>query len=460
MAMMPGRDGVVRDIDEMLVWARQALHDGHHSDIAKHLDAAATLLEQIEQPAAAASVRALRSGIDGPPLNDHETAFYTALVDEQLQLLAREANGAAVIWPTELPQTLEELKERVAVGVLGDALGSRWVWRARRSASGRSLTPPRTSRRPSPCWRTPVTRAPPGYVPCTAISTSASVIMHADGRRRVRDLLQAPWQRERVAEPQLQPRWHVVVSALQQGELLKLRTTRTFTALTTVAAGTSLLLIVLDTTLFREHFDETTVRQLFTSEITGLFILVLGVMGMTGEWRHRTITSSVLAAPDRLRLLDAKLTSYAIAGALLSLIVTVMIMLVGTIILSLRNKTTLDIAALLDVLWRNLTVAAYYGAIGVCLGALLRNQAAALVGVLMVCFIVEPTLLEQVPKIGRLAPLVVAPDGLVRYDPTDAEGLPGGDDALQPAISGVVMLGWLAALYAIAGVLLRRRDLT
>jgi ABC-2 type transport system permease protein len=207
--------------------------------------------------------------------------------------------------------------------------------------------------------------------------------MHADGRRRVRDLLQAPWQRERVEEPQLQRRRHVVVSALLQGELLKLRTTRTFTALTAVAAGTSLLLIVLDTTLFRENFDETTVRQLLTSEITGLFILVLGVMGMTGEWRHRTITSSVLAAPNRLRLLGAKLTSYAIAGALLSLIVTVMIMLVGTIILSLRNKTTLDIAALLDVLWRNLTVAAYYGAIGVCLGALLRNQAAALVGVLM-----------------------------------------------------------------------------
>ena len=104
--------------------ASQALHDGHHSDVATHLDAAATLLEQIKHPTAAASVRALRSGIDGPPLNDHETAFYAALVDEHIQLLAREANGAAVIWPTQLPQTLEELKERVAVRVLGDALGS------------------------------------------------------------------------------------------------------------------------------------------------------------------------------------------------------------------------------------------------------------------------------------------------------------------------------------------------
>ena len=41
-------------------------------------------------------------------------------------------------------------------------------------------------------------------------------------------------------------------------------------------------------------------------------------------------------------------------------------------------------APLLDVLWRNLVVAAYLGAIGVCIGALLRNQVAAIVGVLLV----------------------------------------------------------------------------
>jgi ABC-type transport system involved in multi-copper enzyme maturation permease subunit len=247
--------------------------------------------------------------------------------------------------------------------------------------------------------------------------------------------------------------------ALLRGELLKLRTTRTFTALVGVALGMSLLVLVLTTTLWQKRFDETIVRDLFGDQLTGLFVLLLGVMGMAGEWRHGTIASSVLAAPDRLRLLAAKLISYAVAGAILSLIVTVAIMLVGTIILSIRNKTTLDLGALLDVLWRNLVAAAYLGALGVCLGALLRNQVAALVGVLIVASIVEPTLLEQVPKVGRFAPLVAAPSGLLRYDPTDGEGLPGGNDALGPALAGLVMLGWLAGLYAIGGVLLRRRDL-
>ena len=57
-------------------------------------------------------------------------------------------------------------------------------------------------------------------------------------------------------------------------------------------------------------------------------------MGMAGEWRHRTITSTVLAAPRRLRLLSAKTISYAVAGIAISLIVTVTIMAIGTVILS------------------------------------------------------------------------------------------------------------------------------
>ncbi len=243
------------------------------------------------------------------------------------------------------------------------------------------------------------------------------------------------------------------MSALLRAELLKLRTTRTFAALVGVAVGLSLIVILLST-LLQNEFDTDDVRLMFAGDFTGLFILLLGVMGMAGEWRHRTITSSVLAAPDRLKLLGAKLISYAVAGAVLSLIVTLTIMVVGTIILSMRDKTTLDAAELLDVLWRNLVGAAYLGAIGVCIGALLRNQVAALIGVLIVFMIVEPTLLGLVTEVGRFAPLQGAPSGLIGFD------IDGDNELLEPAVAGLVMIGWLSVLFAAAAALLRGRDLT
>ena len=244
------------------------------------------------------------------------------------------------------------------------------------------------------------------------------------------------------------------MSALLRAELLKLRTTRTFAALVGVAVLLSLLLLVLNA-LLRDEFDDDDLEALFAGDFTPLFILLLGIMGITGEWRHRTITSSVLAAPDRLRLLAAKLISYAVAGAVLSVVVTVTLMIVGTTILGMRDIPALDLTGLLDVLWRNLVGAAYLGALGVCLGALLRNQVVALVGVLIAFIIVEPALIGLVNDVGRYAPLQGAPAGLLGVGFDDDEDL-----LLAPAAAALVMAGWLTVLFAAAATLLRRRDLT
>ena len=198
------------------------------------------------------------------------------------------------------------------------------------------------------------------------------------------------------------------MSALLQAELLKLRTTRTFFALVGAALALSLLVVVLVSVLGGD-FTEKDVRDLFTADFTGLFIILLGVIGMAGEWRHRTITSTILAAPDRLRLLTAKMLSYAAAGVVLSLIVTLTIMVVGTVILSARGEETAAVSDLLDVLWRNLLVAGLLGALGVGIGAVIRNQIVAIVGVLFVSFVLEPTLIGLAEDYGRFGP----PTGLV-----------------------------------------------
>jgi ABC-2 type transport system permease protein len=244
------------------------------------------------------------------------------------------------------------------------------------------------------------------------------------------------------------------VRVLLKAEILKLRTTRTFLALVAAALVLSLLVVVL-TAILGDNFTEKDVKSLFTADFTGLFILLLGVMGMAGEWRHRTITGTVLAAPDRLRLLAAKVLAYAAAGAVLSLIVTLTIMLVGTIILSARGETTIGVGDLADVFWRNLLVAALLGALGVCIGGLLRNQVVAIVGILLFAFVVEPTLFGLAPDVAKFMPTQGAPSGIVHVDPfTDDTS-----NLLAPGVALLVMLGWIGLFFAAAGARLKRFDL-
>jgi len=239
------------------------------------------------------------------------------------------------------------------------------------------------------------------------------------------------------------------MTALLRAELLKLRTTRTFAALAGAALALSLLAVTLaaSTQNYAQHPGD--LQTLFTSDLTGAFILLLGAIGMTGEWRHRTITGSILAAPDRVRLLAAKTLAYALAGVVLSLGVTVAIMLTGTLILDGREQPTLDLAGLADLLWRNLAVAALLGALGVAVGALLRNQVATVVGLLIVGLALEPALFAEFPDVGRFGPLFGAPAGIL-----------GGDGALlAPGLAALVSIAWASATFASAAALLRRRDL-
>ena len=244
------------------------------------------------------------------------------------------------------------------------------------------------------------------------------------------------------------------MTSLLRGELLKLRTTRTFVALVGVTLALSLLVVVL-TTVLSNDIDPQDARELFSADFTGLFIMLLGVIGMAGEWRHKTITGTVLAAPNRLELMAAKMLAYAAAGVVLSLIVTATIMLVGNVILSLRGLDTVAVSDLLDTLWRNLLIAALVGALGVGIGALVRNQVVAIIGVLVLGFVLEPVLFGLAPDVARFGPTQGAPAGIqdIEFFGDD------GDQTLSPGVATLVMLGWIAAFFAAAGVRLRRRDL-
>ena len=198
-------------------------------------------------------------------------------------------------------------------------------------------------------------------------------------------------------------------------------------------------------------FFETNPHALFTNTSITYIIVLLGAIAMSGEWRHRTITGSVLAAPDRVRLLAAKALSYSVAGVVLALLVTVATMVVGTLILDVRGETTLGLGGLADVLWRNLAVAALLGPLGVCVGALLRNQIITVVVLIVMAAVLEPAVVQVAPEIGRFGPLASAPGGVL--------GGPDTAELLAPGLALAILAAWAAAAFTAAAWRLRRRDL-
>jgi ABC-2 type transport system permease protein len=245
--------------------------------------------------------------------------------------------------------------------------------------------------------------------------------------------------------------------ALLRTELIKLRTTRTFVALTSAAVGISLLITVLVASITEPTEDEV-LTDVFTSDVSSLFILVLAVIGISGEWRHRTITSSLLAAPDRVRFLAAKTIAFAVAGLVLSVLIALAVTIAGFAILSARDLPTPELGELLEQYARNALVAALLGAFGVGIGALIRNQVVAIVGVLVVAFAVEPALVALAPEVGRFAPFGPLPTAVQGLDPEDV-GMPEDVD-LPAAGAAVLLLGaWIGSAFAAGAALLRYRDL-
>jgi len=246
------------------------------------------------------------------------------------------------------------------------------------------------------------------------------------------------------------------MTALLRAELIKLRTTRTFLALTGVAVGTSLLICVL-VSLLSEPTPEDVLREVFAADTSALFIVMLAIVGITGEWRHRTITSSLLAAPNRLRFLVAKTLAFAAAGLLLSLLISITIAIVGMIILSARDQPTPELGELVGQIIRNAEVATLMGAFGLALGTLVRNQPVAIVGVLMLAFVIEPSLVALAPDVGRFAPFSALSGAIQEMSAEDV----GNSDLnlLSPGLAVLAMFAWIGTAFTAGAVLLKRRDL-
>jgi ABC-type transport system involved in multi-copper enzyme maturation permease subunit len=240
--------------------------------------------------------------------------------------------------------------------------------------------------------------------------------------------------------------------AQANAELLKIRSTRTTIGIVLGMIALILLFALLSGLLTKAPSLTSTEDQrglLSVGSTAGVFSALAGIMLVTSEYRFGTIRPTFLFTAKRSRVINAKLAAGLLAGVVFGLVGEGLGFAIGYATLAGRGidyALNADQTALL--LLGTLAGVALWGALGVGIGAVVRNQVGAIIGLLAWGFIVENLLFAFVPSVGRFAP-VHAQDALM--------GLTT-DHLLPAAAGGPVLFAWTIA-FALAGTALAaRRD--
>jgi len=260
-------------------------------------------------------------------------------------------------------------------------------------------------------------------------------------------------------------------------ELLKLRTTRLWWGL---LLGVVLLSMALgavqgaaagadadgDGTGGPPLGDPATLRGAYTAGIglAYLFTLALGIILMAGEYRHGTMSSTVLAVPVRVKIVLAKLFGVTAAGLGYG-VATVLASTVGAVIVfKIRNIEPLwqSDAGIPRALVLAAVAVALWGLIGLGVGTLIRNQVVALLVAIGVAWIIEPVLglVLRLLDVGSVAKFLPTQATTAIVQPAQPEGS-DLDFSMLPWWGGIlVLLGYALISAGIGAMLTLRRDIT
>ena len=252
------------------------------------------------------------------------------------------------------------------------------------------------------------------------------------------------------------------MTALVRAELLKLRTVRlplwlllTTLALVVLGVCVTVLTAGLEGAPLQRDDPALLARSVASASSGSVVVLVLGVLTLTQEFRFGTATPSFLVTPRRSRVLVAKLIAIAVTGLGFALVSAALAVGLSAVLLPLRDGAVTWDRTVLEVLLGVVLVMVLYGPIGIAVGALVRNQIAAVVGSLAWIFIVEQLLVALLPEVGRWTPGGASSAVLQLGDLATTRGdlLPVWGGALL-LVAYAVVLSLLAARFTL------RRDLT
>jgi ABC-2 type transport system permease protein len=240
------------------------------------------------------------------------------------------------------------------------------------------------------------------------------------------------------------------VTALIRGEAIKLRSTRT--AIGFALAAMALVLLVVIASILGGHPDTISAKRdaLSVGGAVSFVLIIFGVVGATGEYRHHTLAPAVLIAPDRTRLLLARALAYAVTGVAVGVAMLVVGLAVGVPLMTTTDGPGLAFSDYLTVVGGGLLSCLLCAALGVGFGALVGNQVAGVVGALVFFFVIEP-----------LATYVW--HDLPKFTISQSSGAIGGAQVTPsfPFLGSLaVLFAWTAILLLLGLIRERRREVT
>jgi ABC-2 type transport system permease protein len=244
------------------------------------------------------------------------------------------------------------------------------------------------------------------------------------------------------------------VKAQLRAELLKQRTTTTDAALGAAMVGLVGLVVALHAFTLPAANIET--RSIQLTEMFGwgekfgaLFAALAGAMSITNEIRHGTIRPTFLVTARRQRVVAAKAVAAMGTGAAFGLIAALVAAGVGSAALAARGIANhLLVGDYMLLISGAAAAAALWAAIGVGVGAFIRSQVPAVVGITAWLLFVEGLLVDSVASIGRFAPGAagMALSGL------------GSGTLLAPVIGALLLAAYTSTAIAVGCLTTVHRD--
>lgn len=235
------------------------------------------------------------------------------------------------------------------------------------------------------------------------------------------------------------------MTSLVAAEWLKLRTTRLLLGILTssvVISSAAVAGVVLSGDAVGLESPRGIERVFSVTGAGAVLVLVAGIVISSGEYRHGTAIDTFLTTPQRHRVIEAKLVAGAGIGLVIGAITATASVVVANALYPFENATfptrSFDVwlALLGTIVYTTL-----FAVLGVALGALIRNQVLAVAGALAWLGVVEHTLVNLAPAVGRWLP-AGAGQAIVR---TPIDGL------LSPIAGATVLAAYVAAI-AVVGI--------